>query len=313
MYIKKEFKLEGDPTTEGLIVAMSLIGATVITTFSGPLSDSVGRRPMMIASSLLYFTSGLVMLWAPDVHTLLLARLLDGFGVGLAVTLVPVYISETAPAEIRGLLNTLPQFTGSFGMFLSYCMVFGMSLMKSPSWRLMLGVLFMPSLVYLSLTLLFLPESPRWLVSKGRMNEAKRVLQRLRGREDVAGELALLVEGLGSSGDTSVEEYIIGPATGESSTEKGQIRLYGPEGGQSLIAKPVAGGQSSIGMASRYGSIVNPSMPLIDPVVTLFGSVHERVPGEGGSLRSMLLPNFGSMFNNMAGDQQGTRIKFHHS
>ncbi|KAG7034035.1 Monosaccharide-sensing protein 3 [Cucurbita argyrosperma subsp. argyrosperma] len=304
MYIKKEFKLEGDPTTEGLIVAMSLIGATVITTFSGPLSDSIGRRPMMIMSSILYFASGLVMFWAPDVHVLLLARLLDGFGIGLAVTLVPVYISETAPAEIRGLLNTLPQFTGSIGMFLSYCMVFGMSLTKSPSWRMMLGILFMPSLVYLALTVLFLPESPRWLVSKGRMNEAKKVLQALRGREDVAGELALLVEGLGSSGDTSVEEYIIGPASGESSTRKGQIRLYGPEGGQSLIAKPVTG-QSTFGIVSRHGSIVNQSMPLIDPVVTLFGSVHEKVPGETGSMRSMLLPNFGSMLNNMAGDQQG--------
>lgn len=314
MYIKKEFKLEGDPTTEGLIVAMSLIGATFITTFSGPLSDSVGRRPMMIVSSLLYFTSGLVMLWAPDVHVLLLARLLDGFGVGLAVTLVPVYISETAPAEIRGLLNTLPQFTGSIGMFLSYCMVFGMSLTKSPSWRLMLGVLFMPSLVYLALTILFLPESPRWLVSKGRMNEAKKVLQELRGREDVAGELALLVEGLGSSEETSVEEYMIGPATDESSTEKGQIKLYGPEGGgASLIAKPVRG-QSSIAIASRHGSIFNQSVPLIDPVVTLFGSIHEKVPGDSGSLRSMLLPNFGSMFNNMVTtDQQGTRIKVYNS
>ncbi|KAK4381144.1 Monosaccharide-sensing protein 2 [Sesamum angolense] len=97
-----------------------LIGATVITTFSGPVSDWLGRRPMLIISSVLYFLSGLVMLWAPNVYVLLLARLLDGFGIGLAVTLVPVYISETAPPEIRGLLNTLPQFTGSAGMFLSY-------------------------------------------------------------------------------------------------------------------------------------------------------------------------------------------------
>ena len=179
--------MQSEPTIEGLIVSMSLIGATVITTFSGPVSDSLGRRPMMIISSVLYFLSGLVMLWSPNVYVLLMARILDGFGIGLAVTLVPVYISETAPPEIRGLLNTLPQFTGCGGMFLSYCMVFGMSLMDSPSWRLMLGVLSVPSVVYFVLTVTFLPESPRWLVSKGRMVEAKQVLQRLRGRDDVSG------------------------------------------------------------------------------------------------------------------------------
>lgn len=187
LYVKEEFDLESKATIEGLIVAMSLVGATIITTCSGAISDWIGRRPMLIASSILYFISGLVMLWSPNVYILLLARLLDGFGIGLAVTLVPVYISETAPSEIRGLLNTLPQFTGSGGMFLSYCMVFGMSLMDSPSWRLMLGVLSIPSLLYFLLTVFFLPESPRWLVSKGRMLEAKQVLQRLRGREDVSG------------------------------------------------------------------------------------------------------------------------------
>ncbi|KAM0945196.1 putative major facilitator, sugar transporter, major facilitator superfamily [Dioscorea sansibarensis] len=148
LYIKKEFKLESQPTMEGLIVAMSLIGATIITTFSGAVSDSIGRRPMLIISSVLYFISGLIMFWSPSVYVLLLARLIDGFGIGLAVTLVPVYISETAPSDIRGLLNTFPQFTGSAGMFFSYCMVFGMSLMAQPNWRFMLGVLFIPSLLY---------------------------------------------------------------------------------------------------------------------------------------------------------------------
>lgn len=172
---------------EGLVVATSLVGATVITTFSGPVSDWLGRRPMLIISSVLYFVSGLVMFWSPNVYVLCAARLVDGFGIGLAVTLAPVYISETAPPEIRGLLNTLPQFTGSFGMFLAYCMVFGMSLMASPSWKLMLGILSIPSLLYFLLAVFFLPESPRWLVSKGRMTEAEKVLRRLRGREDVSG------------------------------------------------------------------------------------------------------------------------------
>lgn len=307
IYIKREFQLESEPTIEGLIVAMSLIGATIITTFSGAVSDWVGRRPMLIGSSILYFLSGILMLWAPNVYVLLLARLIDGFGIGLAVTLVPVYISETAPSEIRGLLNTLPQFTGSGGMFFSYCMVFGMSLMENPSWRVMLSVLSIPSLVYFILTIFYLPESPRWLVSKGRMVEAKQVLQKLRGREDVSGEMALLVEGLGVGAETSIEEYVIGAAdeltNGEAlESNKDQITLYGPEQGLSWIARPVAR-QSTLGLVSRYGSIEKQtSVPFMDPLVTLFGSVHENLPATG-SMRSTLFPNFGSMFS-VAGNQK---------
>ncbi|XP_022999635.1 monosaccharide-sensing protein 2-like [Cucurbita maxima] len=293
VYIKKDMALKS--SVEGLIVAISLIGATIITTCSGPVSDWVGRRPMLILSSLFYFLSGLIMLWSPNVFVLCIARLLDGFGIGLAVTLVPVYISETAPSDIRGLLNTLPQFTGSGGMFISYCMVFSMSLSVSPSWRLMLGVLSIPSVLYFILTVFFLPESPRWLVSKGKMLEAKKVLQRLRGVEDVSGEMALLVEGLGIGGETSIEEYIIGPAEefeGEAADEKDKIRLYGPGEGLSWVAKPVTG-QSSLALASRQGSLINKSMALMDPLVTLFGSVHEKLPESG----SMVFPNFGSMFS----------------
>uniref|UniRef100_A0A7N0UTR0 Major facilitator superfamily (MFS) profile domain-containing protein n=1 Tax=Kalanchoe fedtschenkoi TaxID=63787 RepID=A0A7N0UTR0_KALFE len=298
VYIKSELDLSS--SVEGIVVAMSLIGATVITTCSGAISDSVGRRPMLIASSVLYFISGLVMIWSPNVYVLLLARLLDGFGIGLAVTLVPVYISETAPSDIRGLLNTLPQFTGSGGMFFAYCMVFGMSLLDSPSWRLMLGILSIPSLAYFALTVFYLPESPRWLVSKGKMIEAKKVLQQLRGREDVSGEMALLVEGLGFGGEASIEEYIIGPAdelAGDEGVEAGKshIKLYGPEEGLSWVAKPVTG-QSILGLASRQGSVASQSIPLMDPMVTLFGSVHDNLP-ETGSMKSMLFPNFGSMFS----------------
>ncbi|EAY80902.1 hypothetical protein OsI_36080 [Oryza sativa Indica Group] len=308
LYIKREFALETQPAVEGLVVAMSLIGATIITTFSGPVSDLVGRRPMLIASSLLYFAGGLIMLWSPNVYVLLLARLVDGFGVGLAVTLVPVYISETSPPEIRGRLNTLPQFTGSGGMFMSYCMIFAMTLSPSPNWRIMLGVLFVPSLLYLFVTVFYLPESPRWLVSKGRMKEARVVLEMLRGREDVSGEMALLVEGLGTGGDTEIEDYVVGPSegdAGENEQARDTVTLYGPEQGLSWVAQPVAGGRgsmlgSSLGLqASRHGSMYE---QMKDPVVALLGSVHERLPESGGgatgSMRgSTLFPNLGSMLS----------------
>ncbi|CAN1288350.1 Monosaccharide-sensing protein 3 [Linum perenne] len=308
IYIKKEFHLETQPTVEGLIVAMSLVGGTMITTCSGPVADIFGRRPMLILSSLCYLIGSLVMLWSPNVYVLLVARLLDGFGIGLAVTLVPLYISETAPSEIRGTLNTLPQFLGSGGMFLSYIMVFMMSLQDSPNWRLMLGVLAIPSLFYLIVAVLFLPESPRWLVSKGKYDEAKAVLQRLRGRDDVAGEMALLLEGLGVGKDPSIEEYVIGPANDDvpidHPVEKmGEVRLYGAEEGVSWVAKPATGQSSLGGVVSRQGSLANQNVPLMDPLVTLFGSVHENNTYGGGGGSSM----FGVRRNSslFAGGEEG--------
>lgn len=114
-----------------------------------------------------------------------------------------------------------------------------------------------------------------------------------------SGEMALLVEGLGGGGEASIEEYIIGPANelsdSDQAPDKDQIRLYGTEGGVSWIAKPVTG-QSTLGIVSRCGSMANQTNSLMDPTVTLFGSIHENF-GDNGGRRSMLFPNFGSMFN----------------
>lgn len=303
LYIKREFHLESEPAVEGLIVAISLLGAILVTTCSGAMADCIGRRPMLIMSSHFYLISGLLMFWSPNLHALLLARFVGGFGVGLTVTLVPLYVSELAPPEIRGLLNTLPQFSGSCGMFVSYSLVFGLSLMHSPSWRLMLGVLSIPSLVYVVLAILLLPESPRWLVSKGRVLEAKKVLQMIRGTEDVSGEMALLMEGIGVGCDVSIEEYLIRPANDlnddpDLSSEEDQIMICKPEKGISWVARPVTG-QNTLALASLRGS---QTVRFVDPVVNLFGRVHEKLM-EMGSMRSTLFPHLGSLFN-VGGQQQ---------
>lgn len=117
--------------------------------------------------------------------------------------------------------------------------------------------------------------------------------------------MALLVEDLRVGGETSIEEYKIGHANeladGQGETaDKEQITLYGPEEGLSWVARPVKG-QSILGSAfsllSRHGTMeMQSNIPLMDPLVTLFGSVHEKLP-EMGSMRSTLFPNFGSMFS----------------
>ncbi|KAM1062416.1 hypothetical protein ACFX15_026239 [Malus domestica] len=123
--------------------------------------------------------------------------------------------------------------------------------------------------------------------------------------------MALLFEGLGVGGEASLEEYIIEPANeggeGQAMTsDKDQIRLYGPEDGRasmlkgraSMIAKSVTG-QANLGLMSRQGSLLNPNVPYVDPLVNLFGSVHEKLlPENTGSMRSLLnLPNMGSILN----------------
>ncbi|KAK6120846.1 hypothetical protein DH2020_045411 [Rehmannia glutinosa] len=284
IYIKREFKWENEPTMEGLTVAMSLIGATLITLCSGGISDWLGRRPMLIISSVFYILSGVLMLWSPNVYLLLFARLLDGFGIGLAVTYVPLYISEMSPPETRGLLSTLPH------------------------WRLMLGVLFGPSLVYFALTIFYLPESPRWLMSKGRMLEARQVLQRLRGKEDVSSEMALLVEGLEVGDETSIEEYIIGPPNElpdeeKQNTEKEEIKLFTPEGVSSVVALRRVGNQpkneewdeaSNAKQDEDYASISETDDSLHSPLISRQTTSNYKMRQGSGHLQSGNAEGIGS-------------------
>lgn len=187
--MKPEFHLDQTPALEGEVVASTLVGAVAAVCIAGPSADWLGRRFMLCVSGVLYSLSALVMLWSPTVYVLIAGRLIIGCAIGLAATIAPILISESAPSEIRGQLATFPQFLGSGGLFLAYVMDFMFSLQPDVNWRFMLGILLIPSLLYVVLGTTVLPESPRWLVSKGRMNEAKKVLQKIRGREDVDGKI----------------------------------------------------------------------------------------------------------------------------
>ncbi|KAE9606938.1 hypothetical protein Lal_00025850 [Lupinus albus] len=307
-YIKQEFNLESNATLEGLIVSMSFLTGTVVTIFSGTVADLIGRRPLLITSSIMFFFSGLVILWAHSVTIVILSRILNGVAISLASALTPLYISEIAPADIRGQLTTLTQFSCSGGMFLAYILVFVMSLVES-SWRVTLAVISIPSVAYIFVAFFYLPESPRWLVSKGRIAEAEKVLKRLRGTEDVIGELALLAEGLNPGGENiSVEEYIVAPASEvlvNQEAGKDYIKLYGPNEGVSMVAQQ-ANGQGSMvsrsmlshSMLSQQGSFASQAASsLKDPIVNLFGSLHESSLHDNGGSRSMLIHNASSIFS----------------
>lgn len=263
LYITKEFKL--DATTTGLLVAITIIGGLCSTLMAGVFADTFGRRKILFMAGILYLLSALGMALSPTVYILIIARFVVGCAYGLSATVVPLLIAETAPSEIRGQLATFPQLTNSLGTVTAYCVVFLLSMRDIVSWRLMTAALGAPAFVYILLCILYLPESPRWLVKKGRMNEAKQTLQRLLNKEDVVDDLALLVEGLGTGQDVTIEEYVVEHADAVPSNEQQKqdgekIHLYGLE--EEWIAKPA--------------SCVEPapvnSYRLIDPTVTLIES-----------------------------------------
>ncbi len=148
LYMKPEFNLDATPALEGLVVASTLIGAVASVTVAGPSADWLGRKTMLCVSGVLFSVAALIMSWAPTVYILIMSRILVGSAIGLAATISPILISESAPAEIRGQLATLPQLMGSGGLFLAYVMDFALSLQTTVNWRFMLGILSVPSIMY---------------------------------------------------------------------------------------------------------------------------------------------------------------------
>jgi MFS family permease len=131
---------------------------------------------------------------APEVTTLLVGRLLVGVGIGVASMLTPLYLAETAPARSRGALVSLNQLAITVGILVSY--LIGYLFARHGEWRWMLALGAVPGVI-LSVGMLTLPETPRWLAGHGRMAEARAVLRRLRGHRGELGEAAhrLLREG----------------------------------------------------------------------------------------------------------------------
>jgi MFS transporter, SP family, sugar:H+ symporter len=176
----------------GFTVGSLLIGCAVGAFFAGRLADAIGRRSVMIMAAVL-FVVGAIVQGVTDSHSLFVAaRFAGGMAVGAASVLSPLYISEVAPANIRGRLTTVQQvmiITGLTAAFLvNYFLAqsAGSSLGDVggiPAWRWMYLAQAVPAVVFL-VALFFIPESPRYLVSRGRVADARKVLERLFGTSE---------------------------------------------------------------------------------------------------------------------------------
>ena len=178
--------------TEGVVTSSLLFGAAIGAITGGRLSDAWGRRRSIILMSLLFFIGAVVCVIAPSFEVMVVGRVILGLAVGAASTVVPVFLAELAPFEIRGSLAGRNEFMIVFGQLLAFAVnaVIGNVWGEDGGvWRIMLSIEALPAIA-LFIGMLRMPESPRWLVSKGRDAEALRVLSTLRTKERAEAELS---------------------------------------------------------------------------------------------------------------------------
>src|SRR5207248_9866850 len=148
--------------------------------FAGRLADRLGRRNLIIAAAIIFTVGALLAALSPTVEVLIAARFIIGLAVGSAALVVPLYLAEIAPTEIRGAIASLNQLMIVGGILAAF--VVNAILASSGDWRLMLGLAAVPSLVLL-IGMIFMPETPRYLVHAGDEQTAREVIDDLPGEE----------------------------------------------------------------------------------------------------------------------------------
>ena len=185
LFIRDDFQLTD--TGQQIVVASLLLGAVVGALLGGPFSDRVGRRRAIMLAAVIFIVGSLASAVATGTVFLAGARFVLGLAVGGAGMVVPVYIAESSPSDVRGSLVSLQQFLITVGILLSYGVNYALA--GAEAWRWMLGLGVVPAAALL-IGMFFLPESPRWLVGMGRRDEASAVLQKTRDSDaDIDGEI----------------------------------------------------------------------------------------------------------------------------
>lgn len=162
------------------IMSMALWGTVIGSIFGGAPTEKYGRKKILMLVGILFTVSSIGSALANDAYLFSFFRLLGGIGIGISSVAAPTYISEISTAQSRGRLVAMYQFNIVFGILIAYLSnYFLQGIGGENDWRLMLGVMTVPSLIY-SLMVFTIPESPRWLISsKGDVEGAKAVIMRL--------------------------------------------------------------------------------------------------------------------------------------
>ena len=204
-FIELEFALS--KLELGWSVASLALAATFAMMVAGPLSDRFGRKPVLRTAAVLFAVSAVASAMAPSFTALVSARIIGGLGVGMALIIAPMYIAEISPAALRGRMVSLNQLNIVVGIsvafFTNYLILklgqsqadWAVSLrLEEWNWRWMLGLETAPAVLYF-LCLYLVPESPRWLIMRGRQDEAMVVMSRVSNPEQAGRD----IEAIGAS------------------------------------------------------------------------------------------------------------------
>jgi SP family galactose:H+ symporter-like MFS transporter len=195
LFIQKDFGLSA--MQEEIVISAVLLGAVIGAAVGGTLADCFGRRRVLILTAVIFALGAVGTALAPDVVWLIAGRMIIGAAIGVASFTAPLYISEVSPVNIRGRLVSLNQIALTAGIVISYLVDYALA--GSRGWRWMFGLAAIPAAA-LGIGMLFVPESPRWLVSRALPEQAQAVLRRIRGTADVADELTEIQSSLKRQG-----------------------------------------------------------------------------------------------------------------
>lgn len=189
LFIKKVWALGS--VAQGVVTGSLAAGAMIGAAFAGRLTDAIGRRRTIMLAASVFTVGTLGCAFAPNMVTLVIFRFIVGVAVGCSSATVPTYLSELAPAKARGALSTLNQLMIVTGVLLGYVVDWALS--GSGNWRAMLAAGLIPAITLL-IGMMFMPETPRWLLKAGRDTEAREVLARTHKADQIDTEIGQIRE-----------------------------------------------------------------------------------------------------------------------
>ncbi|MFX1366314.1 MAG: sugar porter family MFS transporter [Promethearchaeota archaeon] len=191
LFIKQDYTLL--PFLQELIVSAVLIGAIIGAFIGGSLADRYGRRKMIIIAAIIFAGGAIGTSLTIDILFLVIGRVIVGIAIGMASFIAPLYISEMSPPKIRGSLVSLNQLFITIGIVISYLVDYAFTPISG--WRYMLGLAAIPALILL-IAMIFMPNSPRWLINKGKVNKARSTLIEIRRTNNINNELNEIITSL---------------------------------------------------------------------------------------------------------------------